>query len=62
MDGPITASSAETTSPGSDRVRELQRQIGELKKSWPAHSTPPAMLLLLEEMEEELEKEKRSQV
>lgn len=40
-----------------DRIHELLEQIAELKKSIPAHSTPPSMLLRLEELEEELEKE-----
>jgi hypothetical protein len=39
----------------------LQRQIDELKRSWPAHSIPPAMLLRLEELEEELEKARRGE-
>ena len=38
-----------------DRVRDLERQIEELKSRWPAHSVPPAMLQQLDELEEELE-------
>jgi hypothetical protein len=38
-----------------DRIRELRDQITDLKKRWPAHSTPPAMLQRLEDLEEELE-------
>jgi hypothetical protein len=41
----------------SDRVRELQEQIFDLKKRWPAHSTPAWMLQRLDELEEELENE-----
>lgn len=41
----------------TDRVRELERQIEELKSRWPAHSVPPAMVQRLEELEEELERE-----
>jgi hypothetical protein len=41
----------------SARIREIQEQIAELKKQWPAHSTPPAMMQRLDELEEELEKE-----
>lgn len=40
-----------------ERIRELERQIAELKRRWPAHSVPPAMLQQLDELEEELEKE-----
>jgi hypothetical protein len=39
------------------RIRVLQDQIAELKKRWPAHSTPPAMMQRLDELEEELENE-----
>jgi hypothetical protein len=39
----------------SARFHALQEQITELKKRWPAHSTPPNMMLLLDELEEELE-------
>ncbi len=41
----------------SERVKELERQIAELKSRWPAHSVPPAMLQQLEDLEEELERE-----
>jgi len=37
------------------RLEELEQQIEYLKKSLPAHSIPTAMLLTLEELEEELE-------
>lgn len=43
----------------SPRIKELQRQIDELKRSWPAHSVPAAMLQQLEELEEELEMERK---
>ena len=42
------------------RIAELQAQIEELKKRWPAHSVPPSMLLRLDELEEELENELKS--
>ena len=38
------------------RLEELEQQIDEIRKSLPAHSIPTAMLLNLEELEEELEK------
>jgi len=40
-----------------ERIKELERQIAELKSRWPAHSVPPAMLQQLEELEEELARE-----
>ena len=37
------------------RIKELEREIADLKARWPKHSVPPAMLMRLEELEEELE-------
>ena len=36
--------------------QELEREIADLKARWPQHSVPPAMLMRLEELEEELER------
>lgn len=36
------------------RIRELQNQIEELKKRFPAHSIPPALMADLDELEEDL--------
>ena len=36
------------------RIRELEDKIEELKKRWPAHSVPPAMMQELDDLEEEL--------
>jgi hypothetical protein len=36
------------------RIQELEREIADLKARWPKHSVPPAMLMRLEELEEEL--------
>jgi hypothetical protein len=47
MDGPMS----------SQRIKELESQIAELKRRWPAHSVPPTMFQQLEELEEALEKE-----
>jgi formylmethanofuran dehydrogenase subunit E len=46
-----------------DRVAELKEQIADLKKQWPAHSVPPAMMERLDALEEELmmELEKRGE-
>jgi hypothetical protein len=41
----------------SERIEELEKQIAELKRRWPAHSVPPTMLQQLDELEEELERE-----
>jgi hypothetical protein len=41
----------------SERIEELESQIAELKRRWPAHSVPPTMLQQLDELEEELERE-----
>jgi len=41
-------------SPQTDRIRELKSRIAELKARLPRHSTPPAMLMELEDLEEEL--------
>ena len=40
-----------------DRVTELEEQIADLKKRWPAHSVPPAMMAQLDALEEELARE-----
>jgi L-lactate utilization protein LutB len=38
-----------------DRVEELRAKIEELKKRWPAHSVPPALVMELDELETALE-------
>ena len=43
----------------SERIRELEKQIAELKQRWPAHSVPAAMLQQLDDLEEELEREQK---
>lgn len=43
----------------SDRIEELKEQIADLKKRWPAHSTPPAMMEQLDALEEELSREQK---
>ena len=39
----------------SEKVKEIEAQIAELKARWPAHSVPPRMWQQLEELEEQLE-------
>lgn len=41
-------------SPQTDRIQELNSRIAELKARLPRHSVPPAMLMELEDLEEEL--------
>lgn len=41
----------------AERIRTLQNRIADLKKRLPRHSIPASMLLELEDLEEELEKE-----
>jgi len=36
------------------RIRELEERIADLKQRWPAHSVPPALMLELDELEDEL--------
>jgi L-lactate utilization protein LutB len=37
------------------RIEELRIKIEELKKRWPAHSVPPALVMELDELEAALE-------
>jgi len=39
------------------RIKELEKQIAELKRRWPAHTVPPTMLQQLDKLEEALERE-----
>ncbi|MBN1160807.1 MAG: hypothetical protein JXA17_02520 [Dehalococcoidales bacterium] len=45
----------------NDRVREIEEKIADLKARWPAHSVPPSMWQQLEELEDELEKARKSE-
>ena len=44
-----------------DKIKELEKIIADLQKQWPAHSTPPAMMQLLDDLEEELARLKGNQ-
>jgi hypothetical protein len=44
-----------------NRVTEIEEKIADLKARWPAHSVPPSMWQQLEELEDELEKAKRTE-
>lgn len=37
----------------TDRVKEIEEKIADLKARWPAHSVPPHMWQQLEELEEQ---------
>jgi len=37
-----------------ERIKQLEKQIADLKNRWPSHSVPPAMMAQLDELEEEL--------
>ena len=39
----------------TDKIREIEDKIADLKARWPAHSVPPSMWQRLEELEEQLE-------
>jgi len=39
------------------RIQELEEKIEDLKKRWPAHSVPAALLQELDDLEEELANE-----
>lgn len=45
----------------SDKVREIEGKIADLKARWPAHSVHPSMVQELEELEEELEKAREAE-
>jgi len=45
----------------TDRIKELEEKIADLKARWPAHSVPPSMWQQLEELEDELEKAKEAE-
>jgi polyhydroxyalkanoate synthesis regulator phasin len=38
-----------------ERIDQLERQLAELETRLPKHSVPPAMMIEMEELEEELE-------
>jgi hypothetical protein len=44
----------------TEKVKEIEEKIADLKARWPAHSVPPSMWQQLEELEDELEKAQKS--
>tara|TARA_B100000315_G_C14346044_1_gene481809 strand:+ start:567 stop:776 length:210 start_codon:yes stop_codon:yes gene_type:complete len=60
LDGPIIGGELlEVKRMNSDRIKALEEKIADLKARWPEHSVPMSMELKLEELEEELEAEKK---
>jgi len=45
----------------TDKIKEIEGKIADLKARWPAHSAPISMWQELEELEDELEKAKESE-
>ncbi len=43
------------------RIEELEREIADIKGRIPAHSINPAMIIELEELEDELERLRRKE-
>ncbi|NOZ73449.1 MAG: histidine kinase [Chloroflexi bacterium] len=41
------------------RVAELEAEIAQIKRQLPRHSTPPSLILQLEDLEEELAEARR---
>lgn len=44
----------------TDKVKEIEEKIADLKARWPAHSVPPSMWQELERLEDELTKAKEA--
>ena len=42
----------------SPRLEELKAKLADLKRRWPAHTPPPALMQQLDELEEEIAAEK----
>jgi len=45
----------------TDKIKEIEDKIADLKARWPAHSVPPSMWQQLEQLEGELEEAKRTE-
>jgi len=43
----------------TDRIKELEDKLADLKVRWPAQSVPPSMWQQLEVLEDELEEAKK---
>ena len=45
----------------TNKIREIEEKIADLKGRWPAHSVPPSMWQQLEDLETQLEEAKRAE-
>ena len=45
----------------TDKVKEIEEKIADLKARWPAHSVPPSMWQQLEDLEAQLEEAKKEE-
>jgi hypothetical protein len=43
----------------TDKIKEIEASISDLKARWPAHSVPPSMWQQLEDLEAQLEAARR---
>ena len=43
-----------------ERIAALERELAELRASMPAHSTPPSLLMRIEELEDELQEAQKA--
>ncbi len=45
---------------GTDRIKEIEDRIADLKARWPAHTVPSSMWQELEALEDELDRAKEA--
>jgi hypothetical protein len=45
----------------TEKAKEIEEKIADLKARWPAHSVPPSMWQQLEELENELEEAQKNE-
>lgn len=45
----------------SEKIKELETRLSDLRSRWPAHSVPPSMFEELERLEDELEESRREE-
>ncbi len=48
------SSAATGVSEGEARIKAIEADIADLESRWPKHSTPPALLMQLDELEQAL--------